>query len=85
MAPERINIPTTPTTTVHYKYPYRSLSEHEHEHMVDGFTQPRQHGPKRLLSRIEHNRTATRVFWFFVGLTCGAIIAAIVIIPIYQS
>ena len=53
--------------------------------MVDGFTQPRQHGPKRLLSRIEHNRTATRVFWFFVGLTCGAIIAAIVIIPIYQS
>lgn len=55
------------------------------ERMDDDFAQPEQHTSQALLSRIEHNPAATRVFWFFVGLTCGAVISAIVIIPIYQS
>lgn len=50
----------------------------------DSIELDRQH-PRSLLARIEHNQAATRVFWFFVGLYCGAIVGAVVLIPILKQ
>ncbi|GAC92696.1 hypothetical protein PHSY_000251 [Pseudozyma hubeiensis SY62] len=36
--------------------------------------------PRSFLARIEHNQTATRVFWFMVGLHTGMIIAGIIVV-----
>lgn len=53
--------------------------------MGDKFEKTQEHLLKTLLGRIEHNQTATRVFWLFVGLWTSALICCAVILPIMRQ